>query len=89
MHWEQDRYEFPVEWRDWCTGAGQPATMLWFAGRTWLAGVGSRAEEALLQRGAVPVATLRFDADPCETVHSHGAVTRLSTAQALARFPAA
>lgn len=74
MKYEQPKYEFPVEWRDWCTGAGQPASVLWLAGRTWLAGIGSRAEQALLARGAVPVAVLRFDPDPLETVHTSGII---------------
>lgn len=78
MSYQKPKYEFPVEWRDWCTGAGQPATLLWYAGRTWLAGIGSHAESVLLSRGAVPVATLRFDGDPLETVHAHAVVERIA-----------
>ena len=86
MRHEQERYEFPVEWRDWCTGAGQPATLLWYAGKTWLAGIGTRAEEALLAEGAVPVGLLRFDPDPRERVHRHGSVARMTPRQLLARL---
>lgn len=77
MRYEKPKYEFPIEWRDWCTGAGQPATVLWWDGRTWFAGEGSAAERVLLERGAVPVATLRFDPAPLETVHAHAVVDRV------------
>lgn len=86
MKYEQPKYEFPVEWRDWCTGAGQPASILWFAGRTWLAGIGSRAERALLAQGAVAVATLRFDPDPLESVHRDGIIDALPPRALLERL---
>jgi hypothetical protein len=86
MRQPRDLYEFPVEWRDWCTGAGQPASLLWLEGRTWLAGIGTRAEQALLASGAVPIGLLRFDPDPRERVHRDGCVTRLSPRQLLGRL---
>jgi hypothetical protein len=78
MSYEKPKYEFPIDWRDWCTGAGQPASILWLAGRSWLTGIGSPAEQALLASGAVPVGTLRFDRDPVEGVLPNATVDRVS-----------
>jgi hypothetical protein len=44
----------------WTAGIGRPATMFWFEGQVLLAGIGSRAEEWLLDRGAIAVGMLRF-----------------------------
>jgi hypothetical protein len=44
----------------WTAGIGRPATMFWFEGSVLLAGVGTRAEEWLLDRGAIAVGMLRF-----------------------------
>jgi len=64
-----DRKEFvatdeqnPIFGFHWSAGAGQPAGMFWFDGRVVLAGLGTRAEAWLLDRGAIEVGTLRFDA---------------------------
>lgn len=66
MKFESPKYEFPIEWRDWCTGAGQPAGIWWLDGRTWYAGFGSLAEAQLIAAGAFHVATLQFTPDPLE-----------------------
>ena len=44
----------------WTAGIGRPATMFWFEGRVLIAGVGTRAEEWLIDRGAIAVGMLRF-----------------------------
>lgn len=44
----------------WTTGIGRPATMFWFEGQVLLAGIGTRAEAWLLDRGAIEVGLLRF-----------------------------
>ena len=62
---------------NWTAGAGQPAGIFWLGGRCVMATHGTAAEERLLDLGAVPVATLRFDDDPIETVHRTGRVERM------------
>jgi hypothetical protein len=63
MRYEKPRYEFPIDWQDWCTGAGQPAGIWWLDGRTHFAGFGSMAEARLAAAGAFHVATLQFEGD--------------------------
>lgn len=62
-----DRKEFivtdeqnPIFAWHWTAGIGQPATMFWFEGEVLLAGIGTRAEAWLLDRGAIEVGMLRF-----------------------------
>jgi hypothetical protein len=50
----------------WCAGIGEPAGLFWLDGRCIIAGLGTRAEDWLLGLGAIPVGTLRFDADPAD-----------------------
>jgi hypothetical protein len=70
---------------NWTAGAGQPAGIFWLAGRCVMAAHGTAAEDRLLDQGAIPVATLRFDPDPIETVHRTGRVERVHTAVACRR----
>lgn len=63
---------------NWTAGVGQPAGIFWLGGRCVMAAHDSAAEERLLDLGAVLVGTLRFDADPLETVHRRGMVERFS-----------
>ncbi|CAN5641061.1 hypothetical protein BH23GEM9_BH23GEM9_06690 [soil metagenome] len=84
--YEAHPYEFPVEHINWTAGVGQPAGLYWLGGRIVMAPHESPAEEALLLAGALPVATLRFDADPVETVHRTGSVDRVSAAAAAGTF---
>lgn len=63
MRYEKPKYEFPIDWQDWCTGAGQPAGIWWLDGRTFFAGFGSLAEARLAAAGAFHVATLQFESD--------------------------
>jgi hypothetical protein len=63
VRYEKPKYEFPIDWQDWCTGAGQPASIWWLDGRTFFAGFGSLAEASLAEAGAFHVATLQFHSD--------------------------
>jgi hypothetical protein len=67
MRYEKPKYEFPFDWQDWCTGAGQPAGIWWLDGRTFFAGFGSLAEARLAEAGAFQVATLQFESDVLES----------------------
>lgn len=71
---------------NWTAGVGRPAGVYWLDGRTVIAAHQSPAEENLVGRGAVLVATLRFDADPRERVHRHGTVERMRPATAARAF---
>jgi hypothetical protein len=67
---------------NWTAGAGQPAGIFWLRERCVMAAHGTAAEDRLLDMGAIPVATLRFDADPIETVHRTGRVERMGVSRA-------
>lgn len=67
---------------NWTAGVGQPAGIFWLGGRCVMAAHESAAEERLLGLGAVLVGTLRFGADPVETVHRRGTVERMSAEHA-------
>ena len=67
---------------NWTAGVGQPAGIFWLGGRCVMAAHDTPAEQRLLERGAVLVGTLRFDADPLETVHRSGTVERMPAARA-------
>lgn len=67
---------------NWTAGVGQPAGMFWLGGRCVMAAHESAAEDRLLELGAVLVGTVRFDADPLETVHRTGRVERISARRA-------
>ena len=86
MKFESPKYEFPIQWRDWCTGAGHPAGIWWLAGRTYLAGFGSLAEQRLAEAGAFHVGTLQFEPDPLEGTPRRAHVLPLRPAAALRLF---
>ncbi|HEX2168536.1 MAG TPA: hypothetical protein VHG09_14975 [Longimicrobiales bacterium] len=71
---------------NWTAGVGHPAGIFWLAGRCVMAAHESAAEERLLELGAVLVGTLRFDADPLETVHRKGSVERIGVSRATREF---
>jgi hypothetical protein len=71
--WLDRDQENPLYTSHWSAGVGLPAGMFWFDGRCVIAGYGTRAEAWLLDRGAVMLATLRFDAEPAES-RRHGSV---------------
>lgn len=83
--YEKPLYELPVDDINWTAGVGRPAGMYWLDGRTVMAAHDSPAEARLVGAGAVLVATLRFEPDPVERVHSRGSVRRVS-ADAAARL---
>lgn len=78
-----EQYQDDINWTE---GVGQPAGIFWLGGRCVMAAHESAAEERLLDLGAVLVGTLRFDADPVETVHRRGNVERMSAARAQREF---
>jgi hypothetical protein len=80
--YEAPKYEQPVDDINWTAGAGQPAGVYWLDGSTVMAAHGTLAEWHLLRRGAVLVATLRFDPDPLERSHAGRTVERMSAARA-------
>jgi hypothetical protein len=67
---------------NWTAGVGRPAGIFWLCGRCVMATHETAAEERLLELGAVLVGTLRFDADPVETVHRTGRIERVSAVRA-------
>lgn len=71
---------------NWTAGVGRPAGIFWLGGRCVMATHESAAEERLFELGAVLVGTLRFDADPRETVHRTGQVERLSASYASCEY---
>jgi hypothetical protein len=70
-----EQYEDDI---NWTAGIGRPAGIFWLDGRCVMATHDSPAEDRLLGRGALLIATLRYDADPLETVHRTGAVERVA-----------
>lgn len=70
-------YEHPIHDINWTSGVGRPAGVYWLDGTIVIAEHDSPAERRLLDRGGVPVATLRFDADPYERVRSTGSLERV------------
>jgi hypothetical protein len=76
--YEAAKYEHPVDDINWTAGVGCPAGVYWLDGRSVIAAHESEAESALLERGAILVATLRFDRDPLESLHHGRTVERVS-----------
>jgi hypothetical protein len=81
--YEAPKYEHPIDDINWTAAVGRPAGVYWLNGRSVIAAHDSAAELALLGRGAIPIATLRFDRDPLESVH-YGRTVELVTARAVA-----
>ena len=71
---------------NWTAGVGRPAGIFWFGDRCVMAAHGTAAEERLLEQGAVLLRTLRFDADPLETLQRSGQVARIGAAQVFSEF---
>jgi hypothetical protein len=79
---EDPGFEYYQDDINWTAGAGRPAGIFWLGGRCVMAAHESAAEDRLFELGAVLVGTLRFDADPLETVHRTGQVERMSATRA-------
>ena len=69
-----EQYEDDI---NWTAGVGRPAGIFWLDGTVVMAAHGSAAEDRLLERGAFPVATLRYDPDPRERVQRDATVERV------------
>lgn len=67
---------------NWTAGPGRAAGVYWLDGHSVIAAHDSPAEDHLVSRGAVLVATLLFEPDPRERVHRSGSVRRVSAAAA-------
>jgi hypothetical protein len=78
---KRDRIEYDHHEINWTTGVGEPAGVYWHLGRSVIVAHESAGEERLLAEGAVLIATLRFDADPLETVHRNGSIQRMAPRQ--------
>jgi len=69
MKYEKAEYEIPIDGVAWTRGAGHPAGVYLLAGRCYFVAVGSPAEDVLVDRGALHMATVRFDQDELERSH--------------------
>ncbi len=75
--YESPQYEYPIDDINWTAGVGKPAGVYWLEGRSVIAAHDSAAEDALLERGAILIAPLRFARDPLESVHPGCTVERV------------
>jgi hypothetical protein len=66
MEYEDPLYCYPLHWINQTEGPGHPAGIYLLDGRTRLAARHSLAERALLEAGALYVATLVFGPSPFE-----------------------
>jgi hypothetical protein len=83
---KRDAVEYEHHEINWTAGVGQPAGVYWLGGRSIIVAHESPGDARLLAAGAVLIATLRFDADPLETVHRSGTVERIDARRASAAF---
>jgi hypothetical protein len=80
--YEAPKYEHPVDDINWTAGVGRPAGVYWLDGRSVIATHDSPAEDVLIGRGAILIATLRFDRDPLEAAHPGRTVEAMTAAAA-------
>src|SRR5690348_1065575 len=88
-------YEFPFLDITWSRGGDRAAGIFLLEGRCHIAAYDSSAARALVERGALHVAGVRFDADPHERSHpdrriravAPGALLRRMEEAAGARWP--
>ena len=83
MKFEDPRYQYPVEWINHTEGPGQPAGIYLLDGVTRVAARWSAAERALLEAGALYVATLCFGGSPYERTRPGALVERVAAGQLL------
>jgi hypothetical protein len=86
MKHKPTHYEFPIAGAAWTKGAGHPAGIYHLDGRIHFAAHQSPAEAALRERGALLVASVRFDRDPLEAAHPGHPVRPLGAHAALHRL---
>lgn len=77
MELEDPRYHYPVEWINHTEGPGRPAGIYLLDGVTRVAARCSAAERALLEAGALYVATLCFGGSPYERTRPGAVVERI------------
>ncbi|GEM_PF-2517714 len=68
--YEPPDYEHPVLGIAWTSGVGGPAAIFLLEGECHVAGAASPAARYLERKGALRIATMRFDRDPHEASHS-------------------
>jgi hypothetical protein len=87
MKKDEPDYELPIAGSAWSTSVELGAGIYFLDGRTHVAGHRSPAERALLERGALLIASLRFDRDLIERAHPARPIRVLDLREALHRFP--
>lgn len=87
MEFEGPGHFYPFEWINHTEGAGRPAGIYLLDGHVRIAARRSAAERALLDCGALYVATLCFGGNPYERTHP-GAVVERMAARALVGWAA-
>jgi hypothetical protein len=83
---KRDEFEYEHHEINWTQGVGRPAGVYWLEGRSVIVAHDSPGEDRLLAEGAILIATLRFDADPLESVHRGRSVERISARAATRDF---
>jgi hypothetical protein len=79
MMFEKPEYAYPIYEIDRLHAPGREAGIYYLDGSCRIAAHGGHAELALLQLGAILVATLRFGPEPFERGHAGRVVERLPT----------
>jgi hypothetical protein len=85
MSYEKPEYELPIAGVAWTRGAGHPAGVYLLRGRCYFVALDSPAERVLVEKGALHMASVRFDPDPLEKPHANRSV-RLVEPAAAARW---
>jgi hypothetical protein len=70
----------------WISSIELGAGIYLLEGRTHMAGHSSPAEQSLLERGALLVASVRFDREPHERYHAQHSIRMLRAQEAVACF---
>ncbi len=81
MELQDPRYHYPVEWINHTEGLGRPAGIYLLDGVTRVAARRSAAERALLEAGAIYVATLCFGGSPYERTCPGARVERIGASR--------
>lgn len=88
MKAEYSELEKAIAGSSWISSVELGAGIYLLDGRTHLAGHSSPAERLLVERGALLVASIRFDPDPHEAAHPTRSVRVLGHREAASLFPA-
>jgi hypothetical protein len=83
------KYVFPYQIPAFATGAPPAAGVYYLDGRCHVAGETSHEEADLLERGALRIATVRFDGGGGEVVPPDRVLRSMDLREALSRFPTA